>query len=152
MAGARDKVSSLWHSNKNRLSLLILCVVTVAGSYYALFDHYGQFNFDESDVIYKIESRLLDWKLTSRDKVENSGKVGILAIDDKAIKTFESYPLKRQYYAQAFANLKKRGVEWIGFDVIFDKPQEAKLSDAEDIVKNLQSPSNGERSKAAKEI
>ena len=114
MSQTKERVSALWHSNKNWLILSVICASVVAVTYFTLFDHYANFGFQKDDFIYKVESKLFDWKMTQRETVETSGKVGILAIDDKAVKAFGSWPLKRRYYKQVLDNLKKAGVPSLG--------------------------------------
>ncbi|MDA9951140.1 adenylate/guanylate cyclase domain-containing protein [Oligoflexaceae bacterium] len=149
---ARERVSALWHTNKNTLTLLVICITTVALTYILQFQHIGTFSFDEPDMIYKIESRLFDWKLKNRDSVPTSGKVGILAIDNKTVRTFESYPIKRQYFRTAFQNLKSLGVSWIGFDIFYDKPQETKLGDVSELFSDLTQGSTAAKKSALKKL
>ncbi len=112
--------------------IVLICMVLAAISSYSLFNHYRSFSFLHSNgMVYRIESFLLDLRLRIRGPIKPSGKVGILAIDEKALDKFGSYPFSRRYYAQAFKNLKKLGVSWIGFDAIFAEPQKAYLEDAQ---------------------
>ena len=97
---------------------------------WSLVDHYRNFSFSkDSDPIYRVESFLLDLKIRLRGPLKTSGKVGILAIDEASIEEFGRWPFSRRYYGQAFENLKKIGVEWIGFDTIFSEPESAYLED-----------------------
>lgn len=111
--------------------MLLLCAGTVAFSYWLLFDHYRSFSFvGGNDLIYKLESKLLDARMRLRGPVKPTGKVGILAIDEKAIQQFGRWPFSRKYYEKAFENLKKNGVKWVGFDSIYSEPQKTFLEDA----------------------
>jgi adenylate cyclase len=101
-----------------------------AFGYFALFSHYRNFAFGSKDLVYKIESTLLDWKQVKRGPRKPQSKVAILAIDEKTLRAFGRWPFSRKYYATAFANLGKLGVKWIGFDVIYSEPEKALLEDA----------------------
>lgn len=111
--------------------MLIVCAMIVGVSYWLLFNHYRSFSFvGGNDFIYTLESKLLDARMVMRGKVEPTGKVGILAIDEKAIQQFGRWPFSRKYYEKAFDNLKKLGVKWIGFDSIYSEPEKTYLEDA----------------------
>ena len=75
----------------------------------------------------RLKVRFLIGRLFSEGKQKTSGKVGILAIDEKSLKTFGRWPFSRKYYAKAFSNLKKAGVEWVGFDVVFSEAEKTLL-------------------------
>src|SRR5690606_9515677 len=64
-----------------------------------------------------------------RGKIEESGKIGILAIDEKSLQAFDRWPLRRNVYEPALKNLKELGVEWIGMDVVWAEPEEPALRD-----------------------
>jgi adenylate cyclase len=82
------------------------------------------------DAVLAMENKLLDLRFVLRGPIKPSGKVGILAIDEKSIQKFGRWPFTRSVYEQAFSNLKKAGADWIGFDVVWDKPELPLLSDA----------------------
>ena len=107
--------------------LVFICFSVTGLSYFSLFHHYG--NLERKDFIYLVESNILDWKLRNRGADETPTKVGILAIDEQSIGLFGRWPFSRRYYAQAFANLKKLGVKWIGFDAVWAEPEKTLLSD-----------------------
>ncbi len=130
--------SGFLHSVKKNLPLLVICGTVIAASYWMLFQHYASFSFiGGNDLVYRVESKLLDFRFHSRGAEKPTGKVGILAIDERSLTEFGSFPFPRKFYAQAFDNLKKLGVAWIGFDAIYAEPQEARLSDAKDIIATL---------------
>lgn len=113
---------------KARVGIMTICFVVVAATYFILFSHYRNFTFiGGNDFVYKIESKILDWKTMLKGNQTTSGKVGILAIDEKSLKTFGRWPFSRKYYQRAFLNLKKAGVEWVGFDVVFSEPEKTLL-------------------------
>ncbi|MBF0442877.1 MAG: CHASE2 domain-containing protein [Oligoflexales bacterium] len=120
---------------KKAWMLVLLCILVVSASWWILFHHYKTFNFNgPNDFVYRIESKLLDFRMKVRGPLRTTGKVGILAIDEKSIESFGRWPFSRKYYSQAFRNLKKHGVKWIGFDSIFSEPERTAL---EDVTKGL---------------
>ena len=89
---------------------MTICLAVIAATYFILFRHYCNFTFiGGNDVVYKIESKILDWKMLLKGQQQTSGRVGILAIDEKSLKTFGRWPFSRKYYHKAFLNLKKAG-------------------------------------------
>lgn len=78
-----------------------------------------------------------DSRILRRDTRPMSGKVGILAIDDKSIAMFGRWPFPRDSYAKAFDNLKAAGVKWIGLDVLFSEPERPLLEDSIPALINL---------------
>lgn len=137
-------------SLRHKLSLVTLCLLVIAASYYAMFQHYRSFRFarTDTDLIYRIESKLLDYRLKLRGPIKSSGHVGILAIDERSIAEFGRWPFSRRYYAQAFANLKKLGVQWIGFDAIFSEAERTGNEDFQPLFQSLMSdrrPANLQR-------
>ncbi len=127
-------------SFRHKLGLIAICLLVIAGSYYAMFQHYRSFRFarTETDLIYRIESKLLDYRLKMRGPIKGSGQLGILAIDERSIAEFGRWPFSRRYYAQAFDNLKKLGVRSIGFDAIFSEPERTANEDFQPIFQSLQ--------------
>jgi adenylate cyclase len=126
-------------SLRHKLSLVTLCLLVIGASYYAMFQHYRSFRFarTDTDLIYRIESKLLDYRLKLRGPIKSSGHVGILAIDERSIAEFGRWPFSRRYYAQAFANLKKLGVQWIGFDAIFSEAERTANEDFQPLFQSL---------------
>jgi adenylate cyclase len=114
---------------KKKFVSILLCSGIVFGCWYVLFQHYR--SGSDSGLIHKMENLLLDFRFTTRGVQKAKNKIGILAIDEKAIQQFGRFPFSRQYYAQAFANLKKRGVKFIGFDSVFAEPERPTISDVE---------------------
>ncbi|MFW7379357.1 MAG: CHASE2 domain-containing protein [Oligoflexus sp.] len=115
---------------RKNLLVIVICGSIVAGTFSILVSHYKYFRFESSvDLVYLLESKLLDVKFKLRGKEAPSDKIGVLAIDEKSLAKFGRWPISRRYYAQAFANLKKNGVRWIGFDAIFSEPEKTYLED-----------------------
>ncbi len=130
--------------------LIAICFVIIVGSELALLNHYRHLGakkvFGTDDLIYLIEAKLLDLKFKSRGPDKSPTKVGILAIDQKSLVQFGRFPFSRSYYGQAFANLKKLGVKWIGFDVTFSEPERAMIEDFSRQMESL-NPQNIEPAK-----
>lgn len=125
-------------SIKKNWVVLFLCASIVSASYTILFYHYRTFSFaGANDFVYKIESYILDYKIRIRGPIKPSNKLGVLAIDEKTIQSFGTFPFSRKYYSKAFKNLKKLGVKWVGFDAIFAEEQKTILSDVSKDIKNL---------------
>jgi len=122
--------------------ILITVAITITlASTYALFSHYNVSEYRE-DFIYLLESKLLDYKFKLRGTEPGTGKVGILAIDEKTLTKFGEYPFNRKYYRKVYENLKKLGVKVIGFDVIYIESQKANLEDAKDALKEIEGNKN----------
>lgn len=95
-----------------------------------------------TNFLIAFENKSFDLRFMLRGKKEPTGKVGILAIDEKSIQKFGRWPFPRRIFEKAFANLKKSGAEWIGFDVVWDQPERALLEDALPIIEQMKiSPS-----------
>ena len=108
--------------------IVVICLVAMGASYWVLYQHYRNFGVGEkNDAVYRVESLLLDMRLRLRGVRQPSGRVGVLAIDERTIQEFGRWPFSRKYYVKAFENLKKLGVHWVGFDSIFSEPEQTKL-------------------------
>ncbi len=136
-------MEKLWIKGKGhllkKLPILIICSLISGLSYAALMRHYFNFTTGKQDGLYTIESTLFDMKVKLRGKQKPTGKIGILAIDEKTLKNFGEWPISRRYYAKAFENLKKAGVKWISYDTIFAESQRADLVDIEGELKKIAS-------------
>ena len=77
-----------------------------------------------------VDKTIFDLRLRARGTRPMSGRVGILAIDEKSIAKFGRWPFSRNSYSDAFKNLKNAGVQFIGLDVLFTEPESPLLSDA----------------------
>ena len=108
------------------------CFVIVGLSLGTLGFHYNSRAKNREDVVYQIESKFLDWKIRNRGPIKAPTKVGILAIDEKSLAQFGRWPFSRRYYGQAFDNLKKIGVKWVGFDAVWAESEKTFLEDAQD--------------------
>jgi adenylate cyclase len=110
--------------------VLAICLVLNVGILGMMWMNYSGKLGGFGDAIVAMENKLLDMRFILRGPVKPSGGIGILAIDEKSIQKFGRWPFTRSVYEKAFANLKKAGAEWIGFDVVWDKPELPLLSDA----------------------
>lgn len=99
-------------------------------SLFILVNHYWRPHNDRSDFIGALENKLLDMRFISRGKMLTKGDVGILSVDEDSIVEFGRWPFARRVYEQAFINLKKAGVKWIGFDAVFSEAERPYLDEA----------------------
>jgi adenylate cyclase len=133
------KHSKLRQFFRKNLVVFMICAGLVTGTYWVLWEHYTNFRFNAStDLVYMMESRLLDIKLLVRGPQEPSERLGILAIDEESLNQFGRWPISRRYYRQAFMNLKKLGVRLIGFDAIFSEPEKTYLEDISSDINQLE--------------
>ena len=135
---------------KKKMGLIIICLLVIAGSYLIMFQHYRSYRFDTKDsgLVYRIESKFLDFRLKMRGPIKGSGKIGILAIDEKSIEQFGRWPFSRRYYAQAFQNLKNLGVQWIAFDSFYSEEERFGAEDIRPLIQSIntdKSPANIKR-------
>lgn len=117
---------------RKRWVILLICVAAVAASHITLTQHYLSFRPDEihTDLVYRVESKLLDLRFKLRELRRPKSKVGVLAIDERTLQEFGRWPFSRRFYGQAFDNLKKAGVRWIGFDSIYSEAEKTLLEEA----------------------
>lgn len=117
----------VWRRLQSRLPIFGLSALIVGLCLGLLWLHYK--SPLGNAFITAIETRLLDMRFRLRGPVKPSGRVGILAIDEKSLQKFGRWPISRRVYEQAFANLKALGTEWIGFDVTWSEPERPELDD-----------------------
>jgi adenylate cyclase len=129
-----------------KLPLIGITLVIVGICWGLLFRHYKNMGLGRTDIIYSLESNLLDARFRMRGAQKPKNKIGILSIDDKSLKQFGRWPFSRRYYERALNNLKAVGVSWIGFDAIFSEPEVASLKDAEPLISDLATtPKDGKK-------
>ena len=130
---------ALWKHIRKAWQLITICLAITIFSLTTLFYHFqNQFtDFRMSDVVYQVESKILDYKLRQTGQDRTPTKVGILAIDEKSLSKFGRWPFSRRYYAKAFKNLKKLGVQWIGFDAVWAEPEKTLLEDSRKTYKRI---------------
>jgi adenylate cyclase len=137
--------------------ILAICATIIGLSYYTLISHYFRLSrvvaeVGKQDALYTIESTIFDWKINLRGPVTQPTQVGILAIDEKTLKQFGSWPFSRRYYEQAFRNLKSLGVKWIGYDVIFADDEVAGLPDIESALEAMAASADPKTVQASLEL
>lgn len=133
-------IKNLIKAIKQKFPLIIICLLIVITCLYTTFQHYT--NAGKSDLLADLETFLYDKRLKLRGIEQPKAKVGILAIDEKSIARFGSWPFSRKYYKKAMLNLKKLGVKWIGYDVVFSEPEPAKLIDIKKELSELENSKN----------
>lgn len=136
-----DRISWAFR-NKNRLTALGISIAIVGVCFGVLFRHYQRPAFSD-DLIGMMENRLLDIRFQFRGPTKPSGKVGILAIDEKSLQKFGRWPIARKDYEPAFKNLKKLGADWIGFDVVWSEPERPLLQDVMPNVEEMKNAGDG---------
>ena len=114
--------------HKNKLIAFVICIGIILVCLSVLIRHYRRPAFSE-DLISMMENKALDIRFLWRGETKPSGKVGILAIDEKSLQRFGRWPIARKDYEPAFKNLKKMGAEWVGFDVVWSEPERPLLQD-----------------------
>jgi adenylate cyclase len=123
----KDLAKALRKSAPVLLLCFLLNLVIIGGMW---FHYSGKLSPFISEVIVTLENNLLDRRLLLRGPLKPSQKIGVLGLDEKSIQKFGRWPFSRGIYEQAFKNLKSIGVEWIGFDVVWDQPERPLLADA----------------------
>jgi adenylate cyclase len=133
-----DSKNLVFHKHMSKFISLGICSLITISCLSLLWRHYRR-GGDASDLVGQVENRLLDLRFLLRGARTPSNKVGILAIDERSLQKFGRFPFSRKHYEKALKNLKKLGVDWIGFDVVWSKPELPLLSDIEPNLKRIQS-------------
>lgn len=130
--------SSFIKSLKKNWQSAFICVGITTAACVILYQHFrAQYvTYRADDLVYSIESKLLDFKLRQVGANKEPSQVGILAIDERSLSKFGRWPFSRRYYAKAFDNLKKLGVSWVGFDAVWAEPERTLLADYKKIFKS----------------
>lgn len=140
MAKQTFKNSGLIRRLKQIGPVLLICLCINLVALFALRSvHINTGSSVLSDLLVTLENRSLDFRFLLRGKQKPSGKIGILAIDEKSIQKFGRWPFPRRIFEKAFVNVKKAGVEWIGFDVVWDQPERPLLEDAIPEIEKIKS-------------
>lgn len=82
-----------------------------------------------TDILRTAETKLLDIRFRLRGPRKPESKVGILAVDERSVRSIGRWPFPRSVYEKAFANLKAAGVTWIGMDITWSEPERTLLQD-----------------------
>ena len=122
--------NKIWKTIRNAIPVLLICLVLNALMLGVLWSHYTGRLGQTGEALVALENKLLDMRFVLRGKEKPSGKIGILALDERSIQKFGRWPFSRSVYEQAFENLKKAGAEWVGFDLVWDQPERPLLADA----------------------
>ena len=147
----QKKVTPLTALARKYGAISIGCMLFVFLCWYVLFQHYSHFG-RKQDLISTVETKILDLKFKIRGVRNPKSNIGILAIDEKTLQQFGSWPFSRKYYGKALQNLKKYGVKWVGFDAIFAEKEKAKLEDISEQLSKLRSPSLLDKEQIWKEM
>ncbi|MBM4252199.1 MAG: adenylate/guanylate cyclase domain-containing protein [Deltaproteobacteria bacterium] len=118
---------NMFKKRKGVLPLLAICLLISLTAMGTLYHHYS--HPSDMSAIGMIENRLLDLRFRLRGPRAASGKVGILAIDEKSLQKFGRWPFARRHYAQIFANLKTLGVDWVGLDLVWSETERTLVED-----------------------
>lgn len=137
-----EKKASFLAKHKNRVISLLVCFGISGTCMGMLWDHYRHPKPDS--LIASLENRLLDFRFNMRGTRAPSGKIGILAIDEKTLQKFGRWPIARKHYEQVFENLKKLETEWVGLDVVWSEPERPLLEDVADNLTRLKGMSPSE--------
>ena len=81
-----------------------------------------------------IELKAFDLHFLSRGKIQPSGKVAIVAIDEKSLDRFGRWPWPRTRIAELVERLKKLGAKVVAFDIVFSEPDE---SSGINVIRNI---------------
>lgn len=124
-----EKKSQFLTKYKNRIVSVVICFTIAVICAELLRRHYGRRARGQDDLVGQMENRLLDLRFLFRGERPATGKIGILAIDEKSLQQFGRWPISRRSYGPAFKNLQDLGVNWLGFDVVWSQNELPLLSD-----------------------
>lgn len=82
------------------------------------------------DFVGVLERNLYDIRFKLRGPRPVSQSLGILAVDEHSVAKFGRWPFNRSVYEKSLENLKKAGVELVGFDAIFSEPERPFLDES----------------------
>ncbi len=133
-----DKKPGILLRYKNKILTFGICFAITGVCLSLLIQHYRKGGSSE-DLIGSMENRLLDMRFKFRGTLPPTGKVGILAIDEKTLTKFGRWPIARKNYEHLFTNLKKIGAGYVGFDVVWAEPERPLLEDVAANVERLAS-------------
>lgn len=131
MKGVLKKFGELWEKFSDlmgrlpakRVELGIAVVVTLLAL--ALYS-YAVYGFGSSAVLsflQTIELRSLDARFKARETRPVDDRIVIVGLDEKTLQKVGSFPIARNYYAQAVDQLSAGGARVIGFDFDFPTPE-----------------------------
>ena len=125
--------SLAFHPSPMKISLLIMATCV-----FAIVRHYRlpKSNGNAVDWVGVLERNLYDVRFKLRGPLAVTGEVGVLAADEQSVARFGRWPFQRTVYEKALMNLKKAGVQWIGFDSIFSEPERPYLDESVEGIQN----------------
>ena len=119
MTSGSSRTTPQWR----RRVLLAICICLAVTAGYAWLGR--------TAVFQTIEGATLNWRFQARGPVAPSGKVVILAIDDRTLASHGSWPLSRQTLAETVRKLTAAGASAIAFDLLFIEPARPRANAAE---------------------
>jgi len=134
---AASKANQFLQKHRGHLILFVLSALITATCIGTMWRHYT--HNDPEGFIAVLENRLLDLRFRLRGNVKPSGKVGVLAIDEKSLQKFGRWPFARKHYERVFQNLKALGANWVGMDVVWSEPERPLLEDVGLNITRMQS-------------
>lgn len=145
-----EKKAGFFKRHVNRIALFLISMAIAAACMGLLYSHYRR--PDPESLIAAMENRLLDLRFRLRGPRKPSGKIGVLAIDEKSLQKFGRWPFARKNYERVFHNLKTLGVKWVGLDVVWSEPERPLLEDVMSSVTRLGKLSKGNWDEARLEL
>lgn len=98
---------------RRRFFSAVIACVAVSAAYVGL---------SQTAVFQTIEGATLNWRFQLRGAVAPSGKVVVLAIDDRTLAAHGPWPIPRDVLAKTVQKLKAAGATAIAFDLLFVDP------------------------------
>jgi len=78
--------------------------------------------FQDARYLYLTDLRAMDYRLLQRGPIETSGRVVIVAVDDRSVDTVGRWPWPRTVFAQLLDRISAAQPLSIGIDVMFSEP------------------------------
>ncbi|MEI6398375.1 MAG: hypothetical protein WCO71_06375, partial [Pseudomonadota bacterium] len=85
---SQDDMNSVWKHFKRSIPVLTICLALNTGMLGFLWAHYTGRLGAAGDVLVTLENKLLDMRFILRGVQKPSGKIGILAMDERSIQKF----------------------------------------------------------------
>ena len=133
---APSKTSHFLQKHRGHFVLLVLCMAIAGACTWTMWRHYTR--HDPEGFIAAMENRLLDLRFRLRGEIKASGKIGVLAIDEKSLQRLGRWPFARKNYERLLHNLKQLGAGWIGMDVVWSEPERPLLEDVQPNIARMQ--------------
>ena len=84
-----------------------------------------------------MELKTLDLRMASRGAMPAGGETVIAVIDEKSISELGRWPWSRTTMAKLVDQLKVSGAKAVGFDIVFDKPENSNLKMIEELFSEM---------------